>query len=366
MDYYVFDSNYTPLGILSSPTSVDYIEKYNGLGTFEVHIPIDENNIALLQTDNVILFDKDRGIAGVIADIDSTQSADSPEITLKGNLNEEMLYRRICWGLFESTGTPQQIIHSMVNANIISPTDANRKIADIVLGVDTLDDQDNLVYQNTGGVVGENIENIASSNAFGFRLVYDPVEKQSILQLYKGTNRTINQRIVPPAIFSSVEYENILSSKYTLATQDMRNVALVAGEGEGLDRKTVQVGTATGKARKEYFVDARDLQSINSDGMSITTEEYTAMLTQRGTEKLSDLRTSQSFDCTINTNGNIRYNEDYFLGDTVTIRDESLQIQLDATISEVEHAVTATGEELYITFGFGPLTFVKKLKVKGV
>ena len=365
MDYYVFDSDYTPLGILSSPTSVDYIEKYNGLGTFEVHIPIDENNITLLQTDNVILFDKDRGIAGVIANISSTQSADSPEITLKGNLNEEMLYRRICWGLFETTGTPQQIIHSMVNTNIISPTDENRKIPDIVLGTDTLAEQDSLVYQNTGGVVGENIENLASSNAFGFRLIYDPVQKQSILQLYKGTDRTINQRVVPPAIFS-VEYENILSSEYTLATQDMRNVALVAGEGEGLDRKTAQVGTATGKARKEYFVDARDLQSTNSDGMSITPEEYTAMLTQRGTEKLSDLRTSQSFDCSINTNGNIRYNEDYFLGDIVTIRDELLQIQLDATISEVEHAVTSTGEELYITFGFGPLTFVKKLKVKGV
>lgn len=365
MDFYVFNSDYTPLGILSSPTSIDYIEKYNDLGTFEVQVPIDENNIALLQTDNLILFDKQRGIAGVIVAISSTQSEDSPTITLKGNLCEEYLYRRICWGLFEKTGTPKEIIHSMIDTQIINPENELRKIEDIVIGADTLSDMDSISYQNTGGVVGENIASICSSSSLGFRLKYQPVNKKSEFQLYEGTDRTINQRTVPPVIFS-VEYENILSSEYAIDTQDMRNVALVAGEGEGTARKTVSIGDTSGKQRKEYFVDARDLQSTNSDGMAISQEEYNSLLTQRGNEKLSELKTSQSFDCTINTQGNIMYGEDYFLGDLVTVRDEMLHIQLDARLTEVEHAFTSTGEELYMTFGFGPLTLVKKLKVKGV
>lgn len=364
MDFYVFDGNYTPLGILSSPTSVDYIEKFNDLGTFEVHIPIDKNNTAFLQTDNVILFDKDRGIAGVITSIEVTQE-DSPSICLKGDLNEEYLYRRICWGLFEKTGTPKEIIYDMLQTQIINPTDEKRKIVDIVIGPDALAEEEAIAYQNTGGVVGESIANLCSSNSIGFRLKYEPTKKQSVFQLYSGTDRTIEQKTVPPVIFS-VEYENILSSEYTLSTKDMRNVALVAGEGEGIARKSVTIGESSGKARKEYFVDARDLQSTNSDGMEIPQDEYLLMLTQRGNEKLADLRTSQSFDCSINTQGNILYNQDYFIGDLVTIRDSLLGIQLNARLTEVEHGFSSTGEELYMTFGFGPLTLIKKLKVKEV
>lgn len=365
MDFYVFDSNYTPLGILSSPTSVDYIEKYNDLGTFEVHVPIDENNVALMQTDNIILFDKTKGIAGVVAYISSEQSENSPTITMKGKLNEEYLYRRICWGLFEKTGTPKEIIQAMLDTQIINPSDEARKIDGIVLSFSTLLNEETISYQNTGGVVGENIASICTSNDLGFKLKYNPTQKTSEFQLYQGTDRTINQRQVPPVIFS-VEYENILSSEYTLDSQDMKNVALVAGEGEGIERKTVSIGSTSGKNRREYFVDARDVQSIDDEGMEIPEDEYLSMLTQRGNEKLADLKTSQSFECSINTQGNVEYDKDYFLGDLVTIRDELLNIQLDARITEVEHAFSSTGEELYMTFGFGPLTLVKKLKIKGV
>lgn len=365
MDLYVFNSDYVLIGILSSPISVDYIEKFNGLGTFEVNLPIDENNVGLMQSDNVILFDKNKGLAGVVGNVGSKQSEDSPQITLSGNLNEEYLYRRICWGLFEKTGTPEEVIRTMLDTQVINPSDSNRRIPDIVMGEFSLGQKDSIVYQNTGGVVGENIESICSSGSFGFRLKYEPLGKRSVFSLYGGTDRTINQRVVPPAIFS-VEYENILSSEYSLNTQDMRNVALVAGEGEGVERKMATVGSVSGKSRREYFVDARDLQSKDSDGIAISYEEYMSMLKQRGNEKLADLRESQSFDCSINVHGNILYGEDFFIGDLVTIQDKLLNIQLDARITEVEHAFTSTGEELYITFGFGPLTLSKKLKVKGV
>lgn len=45
------------------------------------------------------------------------------------------------------------------------------------------------------------------------------------------------------------------------SSQNYRNVALVAGEGEGLDRKTIPVGAAEGMERYELYVDARDVSS---------------------------------------------------------------------------------------------------------
>ena len=365
MDFYVFNSDYTLLGILSSPVSVDYVEKYNDLGTFELVLPIDENNVSLMNTDNVILFDKEKGIAGVIYGIGSVQSDKSPQITVKGNLIEDYIYRRICWGLFENTDTPENVIYKMLDTQVLNPSDPKRRISDIVTEPISTATKTNISYQNTGGVVGENISSICASSDLGFKLKFDPVNKRCIFKLYKGTDRTRDQKAVPPAIFS-VEYENILSSEYNISVQDMKNVALVAGEGEGLDRVMSSVGDVSGKSRREYFVDARDLQSTNSDGMEITKDQYLLMLQQRGTEKLTDLKTSQSFDCTINTQGNIQYNRDFFLGDLVTIQDKLLSIDLDAKITEVEHAFTSTGEELFITFGFGTLSLTKKLKVKGV
>ncbi|MDT2284838.1 hypothetical protein P7H17_00070 [Paenibacillus larvae] len=38
-----------------------------------------------------------------------------------------------------------------------------------------------------------------------------------------------------------------------------KNIAVVAGQGEGEDRKIVTVGTSTGLNRHEMFVDARDV-----------------------------------------------------------------------------------------------------------
>ena len=58
MDFYVFDQDYTLLGILASPISVTYTEKYNDLGDFQVNLPVDEINRELIKSDNVILFDR--------------------------------------------------------------------------------------------------------------------------------------------------------------------------------------------------------------------------------------------------------------------------------------------------------------------
>ena len=69
MDFYVFDPNYVLLGILSSPISVMYTEKYNELGDFQVSLPVDDTNRELIQSDTIILFDKAQGIEGIIGSI---------------------------------------------------------------------------------------------------------------------------------------------------------------------------------------------------------------------------------------------------------------------------------------------------------
>lgn len=363
MDIMVFTPDYMALGILESPTAIIYTERYQQKGTFEIHIPITSNNVSLAQIERVVLLDTASLWAGIISIISKEGDEDNPEIVLKGYNVTEYLYRRICWGLFEASGSTETIIMQLLNTQVINPSDTKRAIPDVVISEPIQALSDTTSFQSTGGIVGEKIEALCSAAGLGFRLRFDYVHKQLIFEILKGQNRTLSQTEVPQCIFSS-SYENLVYATYNFNNQSYGNVFLIAGAGEGQDRKVETLGEASGKQRYEVYIDARDLQTTNSDGMNLTDEEYSQLLIQRGEEKRSEYKETQSFDCTINPIGNIKYNVDYFLGDQVTILDEQLNLQLDATITEVQHSFDSFGESLDIVFGFSPLTLDQRLKMK--
>lgn len=367
MDVYVFDPDYKPLGVLQSPLSISYIERFKTRGEFLVSIALNNFNSELVQKDNFLLFDDERGIAGVIDKWkQETPENGSPQINITGGLCDIFLYRRIIWGQYVKSGSSTAIAEDLVRTQVVEPSDPKRAIPDIEI-VSTLESRGSMIqYQNTGEVVGEAVEELCSSDDFGFIMCFDPNAKKMTFQVVKGVDRTKGQKEVPPCIFSRA-YDNILSSNYEENYSAYKNVALVAGEGEGPQRKYVTSGDleASGKQRCELFVDARDLQSTDGEE-TIPVEEYEAMLDQRGKERLDSVRPVVNFDCTVNTEGNIKYGVDFFLGDKVTIEDEYIGKQLDAEISEVEMTYESTGKSLYITFGYNQLSLVKALKAKVV
>lgn len=93
----------------------------------------------------------------------------------------------------------------------------------------------------------------------------------------------------------------------------MKNVTLVAGEGEGAARKTSIVGTASGLERRELFTDARDISSDVGEGKTLTSAEYTEQLNQRGTEKLSEYKTVTSFEGEVEATRMFKYGTDFLL-----------------------------------------------------
>ena len=118
----------------------------------------------------------------------------------------------------------------------------------------------------------------------------------------KGLDRTAGQPVnALPAIFST-DFENVLEQSYVDSLNDFRNVGLVAGAGEGEDRAITTAGTASGLARHEKYIDARDIAQEN-----LTVEEYTELLQGRGMLKLSEYEEIKSFGSKINLNGNLIY-----------------------------------------------------------
>lgn len=123
--------------------------------------------------------------------------------------------------------------------------------------------------------------------------------------------------------------------------------------------------TPTGLARRELFIDARDLQSQQQDGAAMNPEQYAGVLTTRGLEKLAENQLVRSFSAQVRTqDATYQYGRDFFLGDKITVTDERLGITVDARVMAAQYAVDSTGESLTLTLGYSQPTMYDTLARK--
>jgi hypothetical protein len=123
---------------------------------------------------------------------------------------------------------------------------------------------------------------------------------------------------------------------------------LVAGEGEGTERKTATIGSVTGIDRREFYTDARDISS-KVDETTLTDEEYSAQLIQRGIEKLNECTTVMSYEGQADTDTMFRYGEDFLIGDIVQLV-SAYGIESTAQVTEIVRSQSTSGIEVYPTF----------------
>lgn len=89
-------------------------------------------------------------------------------------------------------------------------------------------------------------------------------------------------------------------------------MAIVAGSGEGTERKVVRLNDdLMGLDRRELFVDAKDLSTTTSEGETIPESEYMEQLKQRGSEKLSENKIDITNSCEIDPDGMFKFNKDF-------------------------------------------------------
>lgn len=151
-----------------------------------------------------------------------------------------------------------------------------------------------------------------------------------------------------PYVVFSPKFENIANSNYLESKKEYKNVALVAGEGEGAERKTTSVGEGSGLERRELFVDARDISTTTEDNVTLSDEEYKKQLAQRGDEKLAESVAAQSFEGQVEMTKMFEYGKDFFIGDIVQIANE-YGMESRARISEIVTAIDTQGTVTYPT-----------------
>lgn len=123
--------------------------------------------------------------------------------------------------------------------------------------------------------------------------------------------------------------------------------------------------TPTGFFRRELYIDARDLQSDSDPDDPLTPEEYAAVLTNRGAEKLAEHQLVKSFSAEVRaTAPTYVLGEDFQLGDTITATDDRLGVAADAVVEGVTRSVSDQGERMALSLGYGQPTIYDMLKRK--
>jgi hypothetical protein len=202
--------------------------------------------------------------------------------------------------------------------------------------------------QFAGETVYDAVVAICEVYDLGFKIVVD--NGVFVFSLYKGTDRSFNQDTNPYVIFSP-DFDNIASSSYSHNTETMTTFAYVAGEeSDDSSRLTAEVDLGTtGLDRVELFVDAGDIRSTDEDGNEYTEEEYGSFLEERGLESLSENSATEFFEGSMDTHGTFVYGRDFFLGDTVQIKNE-FDMTAASQVLEIVYTKDSTGETIVPTF----------------
>lgn len=365
---------YTPglelVGLLTVFRSVMWEEAAFTAGTFSIESIISDESRELLVPENIVWITG--GTAGIIEHIEASVGDDGPYITAKGRLLTGILDRRVLWGGYDLSGEPPALMYGLVDDCAIDPTRgdvAARAIPGLVLD-GTPPTAPSIRKQKTGGSLLEALEEIGEPNQVAFGVRFDASVPQMLFWARPGVDRTVGQTANDPVFFST-ELDDVLSSEYYYDSSEYRNVSLVAGEDSGAARVLVTAtqddgATATGLARRESYVDARDLQSENVEtGAAMTAAEYEAVLENRGREKLAQAQLVRSFSATVRAyNATYEYGVDFDLGDTITVTDERLGVSVSAVVQAASRTVSQQGEGLSLTLGYSQPTVYDILKRK--
>lgn len=303
-----------------------WTDRYYECGDFELYISINNSALPFLAEDSYLEIYGSEHLM-VVEDFETTTDVeDGNYIIITGRSLESLLDRRVIWTHTVLKGNLVEGIKKLLNENAISPSDENRKIPNLIFKEPT-DERITSLEVDTqffGTSLMEAIASTCKSFDVGFKLTLSD-SNELVFELYMGVDRSYDQTEVPYIEFSP-SFDNILNTNFVQSTKSLKNIALVGGEGEGSNRKTVSVqrdkAIYSGLARREVFIDAMDISSYTTSG-TLSDADYKNQLTQRGLDELANYTKTESFDGEVLSNGVYKYQEDYFMGDIVQLIDQN-------------------------------------------
>lgn len=414
---YIIDSQFYTKMILDTFTDLLWVERYCGYGEFEMTLPVRQDIIDTCHINDYVTIRESDAIM-IIETIEvHTDVVNGNTIKISGKTLDSLLSRRII--LNETIGTidnegnaskigVQEAISMMLNDNVINPSSSLRKIPGFSFKPSTdpnITSPTILSFKDRGTSVYDKILSICQDNNIGFRIL--PIGQGDYqFELYFGVNRSYDQNILPPVVFSD-KYENLPTSDYLETITSLKNVVYVKWDAKWTvqtygtlvyrvddfvtvwnDRSVVndeeksevnlteayKKQNPSGLDRFESFIeDGGDTYDLGTYGPYIlvyddpskhggviwipdpipdyvpnrkSVQEQTF---EKGKEYLSDYETTTYFEGETEPHRQFVYGRDYFMGDIVQLVNEYGQTG-KCRISEVVRSRDGSGVNMTLTF----------------
>lgn len=404
---WIFNENLRRVGLLRQYEMVQWSNKFREIGTFSINARYVDENLFLLdktKTYYVLLYmsnDKTKSdswntlhnVFGKIEKVskDNDKDADYPStIKIEGRLMPFLFSKRVIAGTFDYKN--MELIAYVTDLI----TRCFGKNTERYIDMNISYQKDNKVYEDTlitkqitGGQLWEEMSDYFEQYKLGIVIAPKINKTFELSNIYgehlsglsnvagfevlikTGVDRTRGNGL--NTVIFSKSLSNIKRASYSYDSESDMNVAYIAGEGEGVERKWYEIqkdseNKKSAWSREELWIDARDIQSEGEDDTTLTDEEYNKLIEQRAYEKFQENDVMDEYSATVNEhNQKYVYMRDYDLGDWVTIQDRDLSIEIDAQIVEVTTTLQNNETINDITFEYGKAnkTEIKDIRAIG-
>lgn len=381
MELRVFDETVEPLGLIDEMASLLWHVKYFDVGTFNLLAPITDNNKRLLTEGNIIVkhdgkrevTDAAGGIwrrAAQITYVHITKDENGLEqIEAQGYMLSQWLNKRCISPQIVATATNQSIINTMVKNNCGSGASTKRRFPRfIMLAQETMAGSAVEYANEVYAKLGQEVKARAQAGKLGYDILINERSRQYGFYLYKGKDLTAkNSEGNTPCIFSR-DFDNVNEQEYTASIENCGNFIYIQGAADDNGSQpvtTVDGEGASGLELTEVFCDATDMARKYQSGeteVTIPLNTYLQMLKTRAAAELENYGKIINFVSTINTNSNLKFKQDFDLGDRITCKETKWGIQIDARITEVTETYQKGAEEIEATFGDSLPTLVDQIR----
>jgi len=382
--------------------SLQYRRSYHGVGEFELHINRYMHGAEYFLKGNIIALNKQKNKAGLILtrEIDLDDSGMESEnfkltgITLDGIMNRRVSVPPADTAYDRKSGDAETVMKHYVYNHFVNPTDSSRKL-DMLEIAPNQNRGEHVSWESRFKNIGEELEKISIESGLGWGIYVDFNTKKLVFDCFQAKNLVQNNEFGYSPVFFSPEFETIKSQSFIDSDQDYKNVGYVGGQGEGKERKIVELGDSTGWDRIETFVDARDVGTEDEESEEeLTDEEIEKQLFDRGKSKMKEMETVFSLEAEILTpitrkayeythEGYLhpaqpkgryeakqqqvtpfQYEKDFDLGDRVQVVNKSWGLTMTAPITEFMEIHEQGGFRLEGTFGESRPNLITKIQDK--
>lgn len=364
----IYSPSMEKLGIIEKMESLIWIRRYWEPGEFKLLVAFTPEANALLKTGNIVMKEDDSE-AAYIQFVHISKNREGYEvIEVQGHFLTGWIGKRVIVSKLDNVkDTPQHIIQRIVRENAVAAE--NRKIPRLAMGTEPDLPSENIAYTSKDYANAlDAIEDIAKDAKIGFRIRTNQSTLNHSFYAFAGLDKTErNARGAPPCIFSR-KNDNVLEQEFSESTEKYLNTAYV--EGEEREDKThlssiVNDGNS-GLDRNEMFVSGLNIKQTYKDDsdteVTMTDAEYIQALDDRGREKLEAYPVAQEFSSVIDTNANLRYREDFDIGDEVTCVNEDWNVRVNTRITEITEIYEVKGMSLEVRFGDTVPSIYKQMK----